>query len=439
MKVLIIATYFPPDTAIAAVRPYMFAKYLKEAGHDVTVLRSGELSKKPEDSQFFQQLDVPIYSYLGSDSPAERHARGEWKPRASAGKSRIWFIPYGIRRWISKTYHYLNSPIRFIKWMKRTKAKFAMQMKQIDQLAQEKFDVVFSTYGELENVYAGEYAAKKFGCRWILDFRDLIAQRGSYSLPEYLILRKIQKKVLSASDLCTVISDGLGEELRKQDKDKEVVVLYNGYEETREDQTSSIQDDILRFCYTGMLYKGKRDASALFKAIALLIKNKEMDQDKVRFDYAGAYFEELRAQAGKYGLENILVDHGYIDRKSADRLQREDDIFVVLTWNTRKEQGILTGKFYEGLRDRRPIMGLVKGERPNSEIRKIIERYNLGICYEEAWDDKDFSKLTEYVRLQYKNKQALGRVVYEPDSEAFKKFEYRGITRNLEEMMLGLL
>ena len=43
MNVLIIATFFPPDTAIAAVRPYLFAKYLTKMGHQVTVLRSGLL------------------------------------------------------------------------------------------------------------------------------------------------------------------------------------------------------------------------------------------------------------------------------------------------------------------------------------------------------------------------------------------------------------
>lgn len=43
MKILIITTYYPPDTAIAAVRPYMFATHLTQLGHEVTVLRSGRI------------------------------------------------------------------------------------------------------------------------------------------------------------------------------------------------------------------------------------------------------------------------------------------------------------------------------------------------------------------------------------------------------------
>ena len=46
MDILIICNCFPPDTAIAAVRPYMFAKNLAEMGHRVTILRSGDVSKK---------------------------------------------------------------------------------------------------------------------------------------------------------------------------------------------------------------------------------------------------------------------------------------------------------------------------------------------------------------------------------------------------------
>ena len=38
MRILILTTFYPPDTAVAAVRPYMLAKYLAQRGHEVTAV-----------------------------------------------------------------------------------------------------------------------------------------------------------------------------------------------------------------------------------------------------------------------------------------------------------------------------------------------------------------------------------------------------------------
>ena len=57
MNVLIIATFYPPDTAVAAVRPYMLAKYLTRLGHSVTVLRSGEFYNSASD---FFDMSIPV-------------------------------------------------------------------------------------------------------------------------------------------------------------------------------------------------------------------------------------------------------------------------------------------------------------------------------------------------------------------------------------------
>ena len=82
MNILIITTYFPPDSAVAAVRPYMFAKYLIRSGHKVTVLRSGDFFRAPDRS--YPALDgLKVISYLGKNCPAEAFERGEissWSP-----------------------------------------------------------------------------------------------------------------------------------------------------------------------------------------------------------------------------------------------------------------------------------------------------------------------------------------------------------------------
>ena len=127
MNILIITTYYPPDTAVAAVRPYMFAKYLTQNGHNVTVLRSGEFYNSA--SNFFDMnIPVRVISYLGSDSPAEKYARGELKEvPVVEGKSRLAFLPDAIRKPISWVYNTCMDPIRFVQAQKAIAQKVEKQ------------------------------------------------------------------------------------------------------------------------------------------------------------------------------------------------------------------------------------------------------------------------------------------------------------------------
>ena len=51
-----------------------------------------------------------------------------------------------------------------------------------------------------------------------------------------------------------------------------------------------------------------------------------------------------------YGLEKLMPNYGYISREESAKIQTASDIFRVLSWNTKAKKGILTGKFYEGIR-----------------------------------------------------------------------------------------
>ena len=171
MKILLIATYFSPDTAIAAVRPYMFAKYLNELGHDVTVVRSGIINNVADDS-LPRLKNVRVISYMGENSAAERYERGE-RLVSSNPKTKVKFayLPAKMRAMISSVYHWILRPVTYIRARNRCKNRFILLKATLHALVGEHFDIVFSTYSELENAYAGEYAARLFKCKWIMDFR----------------------------------------------------------------------------------------------------------------------------------------------------------------------------------------------------------------------------------------------------------------------------
>ena len=433
MKILIITSFYPPDTAISAVRPYMLAKYLMKRGHQVTVLRSGTINKSADN--FNPPINgVRVISFLGNDSPAERFERGEAVAKtASEGKSRIAFLPSAVRKVLSHTYHWIDAPRQYQRRKQRAAKHLELQKNIIDGLRDERFDIVFSTYSELENAYAGEYAKKVFSCKWIMDFRDPIAQGNAQPAWEYWLAKRIQDRIIRRADACTAVSDSLLKDKKTNKRDPKIITLYNGYEEAVfENKNEAAQPGILSFCYTGQIYRMRTAAAAaaLAKAIAALKRDGTIDTNRIRFQFAGSGVDELKAIMRQYGVEEILEDHGYLTKSEIIRLQSRCDIFTVLSWNTQTEQGVLTGKFYEGIRARKPILSLIAGEVPESELFLLNQKYNYGFCYEVS-RKQQFTALCDYIKNAYHQKLTTGSVDYSPNESLFTDFRYDQITEKL--------
>lgn len=439
MNVLIITTFFPPDSAIAAVRPYMFAKYLMQFGHQVTVLRSGVLWQNPDNS--FPPLEnLQVISYLGENSPAEVFTREGKASLPDPGKSRISFLPDKIRKPIARAYHMCFQPLDLHRSINYAKELFQKQRESLEELKQnQSFDVVFATYGELENVYAGEYASALFGCPWILDMRDPIAQPLVYRGLSLLYLKRFQDAAVSKADACTLVSNDMRKSSPGMEKSRNVTVLYNGYEPFGDDGGGEPAPGSFSLCYTGMLYKGRRDVTPLLQALKQLSSEGKIDLSRVQIEYAGPDFQYMREDAEALGIETCLADHGYVTRAEASRMQKRADVFLLLSWNTKREQGVLTGKFYEGIRCSRPILALVDGDTPNSELYQLNQKYHYGFCYEEARRQKQFPELCAFLLQLYTQKMEHGSVEYAPSEEFSAAFRYDTLTRQLETLCKNLV
>lgn len=440
MKILIITTCYPPDTAIAAVRPYMFAKYLKKSGHDVTVLRSG-LLQQSADRSFAGHEGIRVISYLGENSMAERFERSEgdfMQYTPQSGESRISFLPESVRKPLADAYHALVAPYDFYQWFHKLymQGRVVPLKKAVDRMKAEnfEFDVVFSTYGAMENIFGGEYAAEVFGAKWMLDFRDPIEPHS----PNYFgvpFLKRIQRNGVLKADVCTAVSDDLAKHLSDQAGGKKVHTVYNGYEPTAPGaERATVEEGVLSFCYTGQMYAGKRDISPVLRALQKLSDEGSVSLDKIRVHYAGPDFECLRLQAEQHHVTEILVNHGYVSRQEAARMQEESDIYVVLSWNTKKEKGVLTGKFYEGIRAEKPILSVVSGKVPYCELNTLNEKFHYGCCYEEGRDQETFAQLCDFLRKAYKEKMECGHVQYEMMPELAAAFRYDNLAARMEAL-----
>ena len=170
-----------------------------------------------------------------------------------------------------------------------------------------------------------------------------------------------------------------------------------------------------------------------------LIKKNKIDKNRLKIVHAGPHAELFKKVLNKYDLEDIFDDHGYVSREEALKLQLDSDLFLLLSWNTKAEQGVLTGKFYEGIRANKPILSSVFGDVPYSELYRLNEKYNYGFCYECCRHNDQFERLYDYLLDLYTQKQKNGFIDYKPSHSLALDFCYENITKKLENLCYKLL
>ena len=160
-----------------------------------------------------------------------------------------------------------------------------------------------------------------------------------------------------------------------------------------------------------------------------------VDLSKVKLNYAGRDFEQLMEIAQKLDMVDILDNHGYVSRAEAARLQTSADLFLVLSWNRHDSQGVLPAKIYEGIRAKKPILSLVSGDLPGSELSILNDRFHYGFCYEEARDQECFEGLCEFLAKAYDEKMNCGKVQYQIAPAFEEHFRYDNLAEQLERFM----
>lgn len=425
MNILFICEAFPPDTVIGGIRPFMFAKYLMLMGHKVTIINSGRCFSKTVDSfdSYLSQLE--IFSVYPSTNNACQDAAEQRKRNYPGVLKRIY---WGV----TEAFSVLSNKTRFNELYHR-------QREIIDSLRDRHFDIVFSTYAPVASIYSGEYAARKYNCKWILDFRDALVQPNLRTWFWNLMYYNTQRRAVQKCDLCTVVSNGVGRMIAVGTRRSNIVTLYNGYDSTESGFEPHLSKE-LSLCYTGGIYGTRMKAfKRVLKAIAVLKEEAEIELENVRINYAGSQSDSLRLEMRQLGLEQILHEHGFLSVSQCESLQRNSDIFLVLSWNTKKEQGILTGKFYEGVRAKMPMIVSVVGDTPYSELSELNSEFNYGVCDEEALGDSSLKMLCDFIKQKYDEKMKNGKLDYVQDPRLTEKFKYENLTRELESLCSNIL
>jgi glycosyltransferase involved in cell wall biosynthesis len=396
MRILIISTYFPPHNAVASWRPYSWAKYWSEAGHDVTVLTTQKEKDLIQDHPCLIQdhpcliQDHPWKGFHVIEVPQGKLFRFLQKQYRASSDA-------GDQSWIQKALH---KPFGWFKALRtRTGIFHAARMPDVTDFwvwsalnalrnmpeCGSEWDLVISTYGPPASHLIG-CRLKKLGKvkHWIADYRDLWIGRDNLPgiFPINLFEKWLEKRLVAHADALTVVSEGMATVMKERYPNKPIHVIENGFDPT---DLSSLdpkpifpQDGKVRIVYTGVIYEKIQDLSPLFESVQQLsldVRNSDGLQ-RLEMVFAGDLMGPLEQMVERWNVGPWVKLMGQLPRREALRLQRDADYLLLLGV---RDKGVLFGKTFEYLFSKRPIFAI--GLSHDHPLTTLIAEAQAGVVF----------------------------------------------------------
>lgn len=259
---------------------------------------------------------------------------------------------------------------------------------------------------------------------WVADLRDLWTDYVYYDynsfFPRKFVEKRLEKKTLSQANSITIVSKPLAEKLAKYRK-KDVYVIPNGYDPENVNKGFPLTKKF-SITYAGGLWGGRRDPRILFEAIQQLKSEEKIDVNELEINFFSPDKEWLQNVIKNYDLCGIVKIHGLIPRKEVIKKEWESQLLLLLLWDNPDEKGVYTGKLFEYLAAKRPILalGYVGGV-----VDDLLKQTNAGVSLDNVDEIKKeilraYSEFKSYGSVQYNGLN--GEVKKYSHKEMAKKF-----------------
>lgn len=419
IKILVIAYFYPPISTIGSIRTWKLVKYIKMFGYEPIVI-CGET-----DEQFWkQELPHVEVHRIKCDILFEKFSKKINKKVKSDGSLTklsssndvnfllkvyilryCYFILKRIKPFLNEIFEYPDS---IFKWRKKV-LPIASKIIELNSIA-----LIYSSSGPVTDHLIANDLSRKFGISWVADYRDLWTKNhyiAHTSLRKYFE-EKLELRTLSGASSIVTVS-GPAAKIQSDFLNKPVQVITNGFDP--EDYDFNVQPyEIFTIIYTGVIYFGKRDPIMLFEAVKNLIERRSFLKNKIRIKFFGADKLILEKILKKYDIDEVVEIYDRIPLNQAIIEQKRASALLLLMYNHMDEKGVYTGKIFEYLGAKRPI--LVIPTMNGSVVDDLLEKTRAGVSCSSVEEIEDVL-LNWYERFY-----SAGNLPYEGIDQEIEKY-----------------
>ncbi len=352
MRVLIVTLFFPPTGGGGVQRPLKFATHLAALGHDVHVLAPDDSKWIERDPSLVLPPDVHVVRVQNLSPKARLLGAELYGARRAAGLA-------ALARSVPRR---ALAPDPSVLWTV-TAVPAAARL-----VADAGIDVVLTTSPPPSVNLIGAAVKRLTGVRWVADVRDSIAFNPHRRF-DFRGERTVARVVARYADATVVASEGIGAELRELGAGDRVSVIESGCDFEDFEGLPYRRTERLRLTHTGS-FLGHRDPRPLCAAL-------HDSAEDVVARFVGAFRQRDFDFAASLGLGRRLELIPYVSHAQALACQRASDVLLLLVPEASgRGHHVLTGKLFEYLAARRPILAAVP---PTGEAARLVERAGAGI------------------------------------------------------------
>jgi glycosyltransferase involved in cell wall biosynthesis len=225
-------------------------------------------------------------------------------------------------------------------------------------------DVVITT-SPPESTHLIGLALRRLGLEWIADLRDGWTFEAPLARPYFRRLDRTLERLIVRSAACVTAASGpLASDLaRTGGPGARVIDVPNGFDpraiEHGTDERGLLDPERFSLIYTGTGRLDGKDPIPFLGALARFLEERPRLRGKLEVVFAGNFLPEEAAAMQAPSLLDTVRFVGRLSHQRAVGLQRSGDGLLLIT--TAGVRSIATGKLYEYVAARKPILALAEG------------------------------------------------------------------------------
>ena len=179
--------------------------------------------------------------------------------------------------------------------------------------------------------------------------------------------------------------------------------------------------------YIGLLPK-QSNPKQFFEVLKELSEKDKSFKNDLKLQFIGDISDEIRQEIRRNHLENQTDFKGYVSHQEAIEYQKKSQVLLLLIPNVKKSEGILTGKLFEYLTAKRPILAISSSQ---GDLAEILKKTNTGKVF--YYTDKE--KLSEEIMSLY---QRYKQNNLEVDTKNINQYHRKNLTKELATVLKSL-
>ncbi|MEI6752259.1 MAG: glycosyltransferase family 4 protein [Paludibacter sp.] len=428
-KVLIITYYWIPSGGAGVQRWVKFAKYLRDFGYE-PIIYTPENPEYPSIDESFEK-DIPanikvLKSPIWEPYNVYRNLTGKKNEPINAGfisenKKQGWKDKLSI--WIRGNF-LIPDPRRF--WIKPSVRFLTSYIKE------NPVDAIITTGPPHSMHLIGLGLKKQFSnIKWVADFRDPWTNIDFYkdlnlNWISDKIHHRLENKVIQRADNVLVVSNEMKIEYELL-KPKSIQVITNGFDESDVQKIAVQTDSKFSISHIGTL-NAARNPKTVWKVLSKLCNEMPDFKSDLQIQLIGKVDFSVLEDIRKTGLTDNLHKIDYLTHSEAIAKQQSSQVLMLLINNSANAKGILTGKFFEYMAAKRPILavGPVDGDAST-----ILKETDAGIMV----DFQDEISTRNAILSYYKRYKTDSLIV---NNASVERFSRRSLTADLAKLLNNL-